>query len=147
MRSSKLSHPWHEMDFESITSGQNASGVSFLKLFLTDYCSIFNETEVNVSCGKCLNNAYLRMKKKFSIMKNPECGYKLKPKFENIPLQFGSSIFVNNQNITKEYAEILLQRKNGLDLFEIIPTQKKNENKTRRNSRKKDNVQQEGGNL
>ncbi len=48
--------------------------------------------------------------------------YRLHAKYENIPLDFGSPILVNNANITPEYAQKLLQ-KNGSRYFAYIPTQ------------------------
>lgn len=50
-----------------------------------------------------------------------ETQYKLKLKYENIPLKFGSSILVNNSNITEEYAKALLARPNGERFFAQMP--------------------------
>ena len=50
-----------------------------------------------------------------------ETQYKLKPKYENIPLRFGSSVLVNNSNITEEYAKELLARPNGERFFAQLP--------------------------
>ena len=50
-----------------------------------------------------------------------ETQYRLKPKYENIPLEFGSAILVNNNNITEEYAKKLLARPNGERFFAHIP--------------------------
>lgn len=49
--------------------------------------------------------------------------YRLKPKYENIPLEFGSAILVNNNNITNEYAKKLLARPNGERFFAHIPAE------------------------
>ncbi|MBE1615341.1 hypothetical protein IDF54_10775 [Flavobacterium sp. SaA2.13] len=49
--------------------------------------------------------------------------YRLHAKYENIPLEFGSPILVNNANITPEYAQKLLSRPNGERLFAHIPTE------------------------
>lgn len=50
-----------------------------------------------------------------------QCKYRLHPRYENIPLEFGSPILVNNSNITNEYAEKLLQHKNGERYFSTMP--------------------------
>lgn len=50
-----------------------------------------------------------------------KCKYRLHTKYENIPLEFGSPILVNNNNITDEYAEKLLTHKNGKRYFEQMP--------------------------
>ena len=49
--------------------------------------------------------------------------YRLHAKYENIPLEFGSPILVNNTNITDEYAKKLLLHKNGERYFSQIPQQ------------------------
>ena len=49
------------------------------------------------------------------------CKYRLHAKYENIPLEFGSPILVNNSNITDEYALKLLQHKNGERYFTTLP--------------------------
>ena len=55
--------------------------------------------------------------------KSNTCEYKLHEKYNNIPLGFGSSVYVNNGNITNEYAEILLKNR-GASLFASVPTTK-----------------------
>lgn len=55
-------------------------------------------------------------------MENPNTSqYRLKEKYNNIPLEFGSNIFVNNNNITDEYAEKLLERYNAEKIFDVYP--------------------------
>ena len=49
--------------------------------------------------------------------------YRLKEKYNNIPLEFGSNIFVNSLNLTDEYAEILLKTHKKEDLFDVYPTE------------------------
>jgi len=56
-------------------------------------------------------------------MENPNTSqYKLKEKYNNIPLEFGSNIFVNNTNITDEYAKKLLERYDTEKIFDVYPT-------------------------
>ena len=52
------------------------------------------------------------------------CNYRLHARYENIPLEFGSPVLVNNSNITDEYAEKLLQHKNGERYFAVLPQKK-----------------------
>lgn len=47
-------------------------------------------------------------------------GFKLHPKYEGMPLEFGSPIMVTNANITPEYAKIILARKDGDRYFETV---------------------------
>ena len=67
--------------------------------------------------------------------------YRLKEKYNNISLEFGSNVFVNNLNLTDEYAEILLKLHKKEDLFEVYPTdkiiEKTVENKPSRKFKKK----------
>lgn len=53
-----------------------------------------------------------------------QCKYRLHPRYENIPLEFGSPVLVNNSNITDEYAQKLLEHKNGERYFSVIPEKK-----------------------
>lgn len=117
-----------KMSLHTLTTGVDSSGVRHLELFLKEYKSIFSGT-VNPGCSKCLTT-YLDRYKKYKMKKKSEntSGYKLKKKYQNIPLEFGSPILVNNDNITEEYAKKLLKKKNGADLFEEMP-EPKNEQK------------------
>jgi len=107
------------MDINAITSGVNSDGIRYLELFLKEYTSIFNET-VNPSCSKCLN-AYLNKYKLHFMKHENKSGYVLHLKYENMPLEFGSQVLVNNGNITKEYAKKLLSQPDGKRFFEAIP--------------------------
>jgi predicted nucleic acid-binding Zn-ribbon protein len=106
------------MDINAITSGVNGDGIRYLQLFLKEYTSIFDET-VNPGCNKCLNTYLNKYKLHFMKQENIS-GYVLHLKYENIPLEFGSPILVNNGNITKEYAKKLLSQPDGERYFEVI---------------------------
>ena len=111
------------MDIATITHSVRGDGVRYLQLFLQEYTSIFNET-VNPGCPLCLATYLARYKNHFNVMENNDTShYRLHPKYENIPLEFGSPILVNNSNITHEYAQKLLTHKNGERYFANIPTQ------------------------
>jgi hypothetical protein len=48
--------------------------------------------------------------------------YKLKEKYNGLPLEFGSNILVNNNNLTDEYAKKLLEKFEAEVIFEEFPT-------------------------
>ncbi len=52
------------------------------------------------------------------------CNYKLKAKYNGLPLAFGSQIYVTNNNITDEYAEKLLERYEAEVIFDKYPVNK-----------------------
>ncbi len=54
--------------------------------------------------------------------------YKLKEKYNGLPLKFGSNIYVTNINLTDEYAEILLKKHNAEDIFDVYPKTTKETN-------------------
>jgi len=107
------------MDIATVTRSITGSGERYLELFLKEYTSIFKE-KVNPSCPKCLTEYLNRYKNHFKAMANT-CNYRLHAKYENIPLEFGSPILVNNGNITDEYAQKLLAHNNGQRYFSQIP--------------------------
>ncbi|RWW99714.1 hypothetical protein [Flavobacterium cerinum] len=108
------------MDIATVTHSITGSGVRYLELFLQEYTSIFKE-KVNPACPKCLTEYLTRYKNHYKAMANTS-HYRLHAKYENIPLEFGSPILVNNGNITNEYAQQLLLHKNGERYFAQIPT-------------------------
>lgn len=108
------------MDVATLTRSVTGGGVRYLELFLQEYTSIFSGP-VNPSCPACLTTYLTKYKNHFNAMANT-CTYRLHAKYENIPLQFGSAILVNNANITNEYAAILLQQPNGERFFAVIPS-------------------------
>ena len=107
------------MDYSTITTGVTGDGRKNLELFLQEYTSIFNE-KVNPGCPKCLTSYIDRYKNHFA-MKDNTSKYRLHLKYENIPLEFGSPILVNNGNITDEYAQKLLEQEDGKRFFSVIP--------------------------
>ncbi len=107
------------MDIASLTRSVTGGGVRYLELFLREYVSIFSGP-VNPSCPKCLTEYLERYKQHFKTMDNLS-KYRLHARYENIPLEFGSPILVNNSNITDAYAEKLLEQENGRRYFLHIP--------------------------
>ena len=114
------------MTIDNIVSGATPNGVSYLKMFLTDYAREFNETDLCVSCQGKIVTYHRNWCKKFNKMKN-QSDYKLKLKYEGIQLSFGSTIFVTNENITNKIGEQLLKEK-GAHLFEQLPQPKPKKN-------------------
>lgn len=110
------------MDIATVTRSVSGGGERYLELFLKEYTSIFRE-KVNPSCPKCLTDYLNRYKNHFKAMANT-CNYSLHAKYENIPLEFGSPILVNNANITDDYAQKLLAHNNGQRYFAQMPKAK-----------------------
>ncbi|PZR24447.1 MAG: hypothetical protein DI539_00280 [Flavobacterium psychrophilum] len=123
------------MDIATVTRSVTGSGERYLELFLKEYTSIFKE-KVNPSCPKCLTEYLNRYKNHFNTMANT-CNYRLHAKYENIPLEFGSPILVNNGNITDEYAQKLLEHNNGQRYFSQMPKQAKTETSKPKRSKQK----------
>ena len=107
------------MDIYAITAGTGGDGTGYLQIFLQEYTRLFKE-KVNPSCPRCLNDYLTRYKNYYKQMVNT-CTYRLHAKYENIPLEFGSPILVNNGNITDEYALKLLEQNNGIRYFAALP--------------------------
>lgn len=107
------------MDIATLTRSVTGKGVRYLELFLREYTAIF-PGPVNPSCSVCLNQYLNKYKKYHKAMANTS-NYRLHAEYENIPLQFGSPILVNNDNITDTYALILLAQPGGERFFAQIP--------------------------
>ena len=107
------------MDISTLTRSVTGKGVRYLELFLKEYSSLF-PGQLNPSCPKCLTQYLTKYKNHYNTMANPS-PYRLRAKYENIPLEFGSPILVNNGNITDDYALKLLQHNNGQRYFSQLP--------------------------
>lgn len=113
-------HNWQDYNIDYIIGAKDSDGVRLLQLFLIDYKKEFHVEKVNPSCRRCLNDYLKEYKSKFKIM-DSTCKYVLHKKREGIQLGFGSSIFVNNKNITDSYAKKLIEKfkKAKGDSFEL----------------------------
>jgi len=107
------------MDISTLTRSVTGEGVRYLELFLKEYSSVF-PGQLNPSCPKCLTQYLTKYKNHYNTMANTS-PYRLHPKYENIPLEFGSHILVNNSNITAEYAKKLLEQPGGERFFAQLP--------------------------
>ena len=107
------------MDIGTLTRSKTSGGVRYLELFLTEYTAVFGGP-VNPSCPKCLTQYLSKYKNYFTTMANTS-QYRLHAKYENIPLEFGSPILVNNANIITKYALKLLEQPNGERFFAQMP--------------------------
>jgi hypothetical protein len=130
------------LDTNAILSSSTPDGVRYLELFLKEYSITTGETNLNAGCRKCIANYLITYQKIKGKMDNAnKSQYRLKEKYNNISLEFGSNVFVNNLNLTDEYAEILLKLHKKEDLFEVYPTdkiiEKTVENKPSRKFKKK----------
>lgn len=124
LQTSSQHNTWLEIDSERLMNGVTKEGVRYLKLFLIDYKNIFGVNNLNASCSSCIRTYHSNYKQKFKDMEN-SCNYKLKNKYNGLPLSFGSQIYVTNNNITDEYAEKLLERYEKDVIFEKYPKEKK----------------------
>lgn len=104
-----MSFEWHKIDIGQIIGGVAPDGSPYLKHFLIDYKKEFSVQVVNASCHKCINEYRHEFVKKYGDMENTS-QYRLHKKREGLQLEFGSSIFVTNKNITDDYAEKLIKR-------------------------------------
>lgn len=104
-----MSFEWHKIDIGQIIGGVAPDGSPYLKHFLIDYKKEFSVQVVNASCHKCINEYRHEFVKKYGDMEN-NSQYRLHKKREGLQLEFGSSIFVTNKNITDDYAEKLIKR-------------------------------------
>ena len=104
-----MSFEWHKIDIGQIIGGVAPDGSPLLKHFLIDYKKEFSVQVVNASCHKCINEYRHEFVKKYGDMENTS-QYRLHKKREGLQLEFGSSIFVTNKNITDDYAEKLIKR-------------------------------------
>lgn len=100
---------WTKIDTDTIIGGVAPDGGKYLKSFLIDYKTEFFVEVVNASCPKCIKDYHNEFIKKYGTMEN-KSQYRLHPKREGLQLEFGSSIFVNNKNITDDYAEKLIEK-------------------------------------
>ena len=113
---------WKEYTANDVLRQTDKNANRLLSSFARDYKKVFNR-DICPSC-KDFNQKFqefLNHTKTMSQKKN-NSGYVLKKMYENIPLAFGSNIYVNNQNLTDAYAKKLLKNHpRGEELFSAIP--------------------------
>lgn len=114
------------MDIATLTHSVTGGGVRYLELFLKEYLSLFGGP-LNPQCPACLTEYLNRYKNHYKQMETPTTKYRLHAKYENIPLEFGSPILVNNSNLTEEYAQKLLEQPDGKRFFAVLPQKKEME--------------------
>jgi hypothetical protein len=123
---------WLKIDKATIFTGHDENGNRYLSQFLKDYQQTFNPDLINAGCQRCLEDYYHKFTKYLSTMsKDTKTAYKLKAKYEGIPLAFGSRTQVYNSNLTDEMAEELIKNHpRGKELFEVVPEKAAAEEKT-----------------
>mgnify|MGYP003635219997 FL=1 len=109
---------WQNISIDNIIGGRTSDGVRYLSLFLKDYAREFNKVNLNASCNNCIRDYHNQYIKKFTTMAN-ESDYQLHQKYENIRL-FGTSVVINNNNITNSLGKKLLESK-GEKIFSKLP--------------------------
>ncbi len=118
---------WTKIDKVTIFNGKDENGNRYLSQFLRDYQETFHPDIINAGCDRCLEDYYQKFIKYLSTMSKKEItGYKLKEKYNGIPLEFGSPVYVSNANLTDELAKKLLKKHPaGVELFDVIPEKAK----------------------
>ena len=101
---------WSKYKAEEVLKGTDGNGNRLISSFAKDYKSVFNQDV----CPNCKDfnkkfQKFLNTTKAMSTNKK-NSGYILKKMYENIPLEFGSNIYINNQNLTDAYAKKLLSK-------------------------------------
>jgi len=117
---------WLKYKAEEVLTDKDKNGNRLISSFASDYKRVFNQ-DVCPSC-KDFKIKFQKFIKQIQIMKNQDkknSGFVLKKMYQNIPLGFGSSVYVNNDNMTDEYgAELLENHPRGEELFSHIPEEK-----------------------
>lgn len=118
---------WSKIALSSVLTGYDKNGNRYLSAFLRDYSQVFQPEEVNAGCIRCLEENYKKLTQYINTMSNKkECQYQLKPKYNGIPLKFGSQKRVFNDSITDEDGEFLLKNHpKKEDLFAKLPAKGK----------------------
>lgn len=125
---------WRKLDKETILNGNDENGNRYLNQFLKDYQETFHPDTINAGCSKCLDGYYSKLMKHLNTMGEVEkTQYKLKAKYNGIPLEFGSSVHVSNANLTDALAKKLIKNHpKGKELFEVVPEEVVKEKKTQK---------------
>lgn len=130
MKDIKFSYDWETTPLHIIKEGvDDKTNKRLLELFFSDYEKAFGE-KVNAGCPSCINDYVKKLKK--SISKDSEklkdSGYKLKAKYNGLPIVLGGAEVLNNSNINDKDAEKLFKRLkeinpslNESDIFEEFP--------------------------
>jgi hypothetical protein len=116
---------WNKYQASEVRTGMDSNGNRLVSSFAKDYNSIFN-FELCPNC-KGFEEKFKKFLKKTKIMAEKKASqYVLKKMYSNIPLEFGSSVFVNNENMTDAYGlKLLKNHPRGLDLFDSVPNTQK----------------------
>ena len=113
------------LDADAVLSNVTPNGVRYLEIFLNEYEKLTGEKDLNAGCNRCIANYLTTFKTiKFKMKNTNKTKYVLKEKYNNIPLEFGSNIFVSNQNLTDKYAQKLLKVYPKEQIFEVYPIDK-----------------------
>jgi len=110
---------WTKYKAEEIRSGTDQNGNRLFPQFAQDYHSVF-QTDVCPNCKDFpvkVQNFLIKIK-----MSKEESNFKLKEKYDGLPLEFGSQVYVSNASITNENAlKLLKTHPKGKDLFQTLP--------------------------
>ncbi len=110
---------WTKYKAEEVRSGSDQNGSRLFPQFAQDYHKVF-QTDVCPNCKDFpvkFQNFLIKIK-----MSQEESNFKLKEKYDGLPLEFGSQVYVTNANITNENAlKLLKNHPKGKDLFQTLP--------------------------
>jgi hypothetical protein len=109
---------WCETNIDTIIGGTAPDGVSYKKMFLSDYAKEFKQTNLG-TCTNCIADYLTKWKIRMATNSN-NSQYRLKEKYNGIQIAVGSNIFLNNSNITDELAKELIQNR-GSHFFDKMP--------------------------
>lgn len=99
---------WSKYKIDDIQNGA-INGVALKSLFFRDVKNILGVQQPNAGCKNCLTDYLTRLKSKAMKKAEKNNEYILLPKRNGIALDFGSNIFVTNENID-DHAEALIKR-------------------------------------
>ena len=116
---------WLEYSLSTIVNDRE-----LFTIFLREVKEKLGVSQPNGGCNKCLNDYLTQLQNKLKPKVMSKSSYKLLAKREGVQLEFGSAVHVTNDNLTDEYAEVLIKKfkeanadfKLG-DLFEVYPTE------------------------
>lgn len=116
---------WSKIAKDVVFAGTDEDGNRYLSQFLSDYKKTFDAPNIDAGCRRCLEDYYLKLTSTLHTMKKVKnSGYRLKAKYNGIPLSFGSQIQVFNSNLDDDLAQKLLKtHPAGAELFDQLPAE------------------------
>lgn len=114
---------WKTYQAKEVLTGNDENGNRLLSLFARDY-KIITKSELCSSCNNFTEkfNQFIEKLENMKNIENKNSVFQLNPMYDNIPLDFGSQIYVSNENLTNELAlQLLVNHPLGKELFSVLP--------------------------